>query len=52
MDAMRHEPWPVVVDIVEEVGGVLVIVGSEVQLRCGCRDDLLYDYGHELSAQD
>ncbi|MGN8027321.1 hypothetical protein [Microbacterium sp. 22242] len=49
---MRHEPWPVVVEIIEDVGGVPVLVGAEVQLRCSCRDDLLLDYGHEAAAGD
>lgn len=41
-----HTPWPTLVDIVEDVGGVYIAIDQEIQLRCGCRDDLLYDYGH------
>lgn len=42
-----HTPWPVLTDVYENVGGVPVYQHQELQLRCGCRDDLSLDYGHE-----
>lgn len=42
-----HEPWPVKVEVFEDVGGVMVLEDTEVQIRCSCRFDLFYDYGHE-----
>ena len=43
----EHEPWPLVVEEYEYIGGVKIRVGTIVQLRCACTDSLEYDYGHE-----
>lgn len=48
-ETVTHEPWPVTVETFEDVGGVKISEGATVQIRCGCRGDLLYDYGHEAA---
>ena len=42
-----HYPVPVTVETGEDVGGVKIITDTTIQIRCGCRDDLGHDYGHE-----
>lgn len=45
-----HYPYPVVVEVGEEVGGLPVISTKTIQIRCGCTDTLEHDYGHEQEA--
>lgn len=45
--AQAHCPWPVLVDVYENVGGIPIFHHQEVQVRCGCTNDLQHDYGHE-----
>lgn len=45
-----HVPYPVTVEVGEDVGGVKVITGMVTQIRCGCTDSLEHDYGHEQEA--
>lgn len=47
----QHTPWPVTVETGETIGGVNIITGLEVQIRCGCENHLGYDYGHQETTQ-
>lgn len=40
-------PVPVTVEHGEDIGGIKIIHRTTVQIRCGCRHDLGFDYGHE-----
>lgn len=42
-----HSPVEVWVDVVENIGGVLIPAGQELQVRCGCTDSLANDWEHE-----
>ena len=42
-----HTPVEVWVDVGDVVGGVAVIEGRVMQVRCGCTDSLANDWEHE-----
>ena len=43
----NHYPVPVTVELLDFVGDVEIVDGTEVQVRCGCDNSYRYDYGHE-----
>lgn len=45
-----HEPVEVWVDVFQDIGGVLIPAGQEMQVRCGCQQSLALMFGHENAA--
>lgn len=44
----EHYPYPVYVDVYYEMDNGTSYILPETQIRCGCTDDLSFDYGHEV----